>query len=157
MDSSTTKLEDAIELRDVVQVESNDENENASTSKLSKAPGKIAMPELPRDFMSPSSLPSTPGNGLNTPSLGPYTPSSARTSTFFFNTESPTNAANAIAALPPQDTGYCWTFLAAAAACMILLISCGAVADSPLAIAQRGPRPSAQVRPTLMHRDFVYS
>lgn len=112
MDVSKAELADAIELSPVL------DKEYATPTPikpLRKGPGKIAMPEIPNFSMSHgSSAPNTPGPGAGTPSLGPYTPASSRLS-FLLRSDSPPNAQNTISALPSQDTGYAWSYLAAAA------------------------------------------
>ena len=112
MDISKAELADAIELSPVLNKEY---ATPAPIKPLRKAPDKIAMPEIPNVFMSSgSSAPNTPGSGAGTPSLGPYTPTSSRLS-FLLRSDSPPNAQNTISALPSQDTGYAWSYLAAAA------------------------------------------
>ena len=108
MDSPTkAELEDAIELTPVVA------KHEATNAPLRKPPpGQISLPEVPRHFVDSAS--STPGTALNTPGLGPLTPTSSRLA-FLLPSDSPSGAKNAIAALPDQDKGYAYVYLAAAA------------------------------------------
>ena len=90
MDSPTkAELEDAIELTPVVA------KHEATNAPLRKPPpGQISLPEVPRHFVDSAS--STPGTALNTPGLGPLTPTSSRLA-FLLPSDSPSGAKNAIA------------------------------------------------------------